>query len=198
MNTNQAQNTESKASNHVCSSRHVYLMDNFLRPLFHSPRKLFSPYVRPGMKALDIGCGRGFASFGLARLVGKEGLVVSADLQPEMLQMVSKRAEKVGLSGQIRLHQCKANQIGIKEKFDFVLAFWMAHETPNPSDFLGEVYTLLKQGGRFFLIEPKMHVSSTIFDEFVAEAQEMGFTVLNKPSVRFSRAVVMSKITDKS
>ncbi len=198
MNTSQIQNKETPAMGHVCSSQHVYLMDNFLRPLFHSPRKLFSPHVWPGMKALDIGCGRGFASLGLARLVGKEGLVVSADLQPEMLRMVSKRAEKARLSRQIRLHQCEANQIGLNDEFDFVLAFWMAHETPNPSGFLEEVYTLLKQGGRFFLIEPKMHVSSSIFKEFVAEAQEMGFSVLEKPSVRFSRAVVMSKSTDLS
>ena len=193
MKTVQIEQSESAAGGHVCPPRHVYLFDNFLRPLLHSPRKLFSPYVEPGMKALDVGCGRGFASLGLARLVGETGLVISADLQPEMLRMVAKRAEKAGLAQRIRLHQCKANSIGLSEEFDFVLAFWMAHERPDPSGFLQEIYTLLNPGGRFFLVEPKMHVSSGIFEEFVAEAHEYGYIRVENPCVRLSRAVVLAK-----
>ncbi|NQT72684.1 MAG: class I SAM-dependent methyltransferase [Chloroflexi bacterium] len=198
MKTDQIEQSENPAGNHVCPWQHVYLLDNFVRPLLHSPRKMFSPHVKPGMKALDIGCGRGFASLGLARLVGETGLVVSVDLQPEMLRMVAKRAEKAGLSQQIRPHQCEVNSIGLSEEFDFVLAFWMAHETPDPSGFLREVFTLLKPSGRFFLIEPKMHVSSSIFEEFVAEAQEYGYIRVENPSVRLSRAVVLAKPTSNA
>ena len=75
----------------VCPWQFAPLMDNFLRPLVHNPRRLFKPYVREGMTVLDVGCGAGFASLGLAELVGEEGLVISADLQPKMLEMVKKR-----------------------------------------------------------------------------------------------------------
>ncbi len=193
MNINQNQKAASPATERVCPPDHVHLFDNFLRPLVHSPSRLFGPHVKPGMKALDIGCGRGFASLGLARMVGKDGHVVAADLQPEMLEMVAERVEKSGLSDRIRLHRCEADKIGLGEKFDFVLAFWMAHETPDPSRFLREVYSLLNPDGRFFLAEPKMHISKDVFRDFVAEAEEIGFKPLKNPFVLFSRAIVMVK-----
>ena len=79
-------------------------VDNFVRPLLHNPAKLFGPYVKPGMQALDIGCGGGFASLGLARLVGPGGKVFASDLQQEMLDFVNASAEKAGAA------QSAANQ----------------------------------------------------------------------------------------
>jgi len=47
---------------HVCPWWLVFTFDNPLRGLIHDPRRLFGPYLRPGMRALDLGCGRGFAT----------------------------------------------------------------------------------------------------------------------------------------
>ena len=178
---------------HVCSWRHIGLLDNFLRRLIHNPRKLFGPYIQPGMTVLDVGCGGGFTSLGLAKLVGEGGLVISADIQPEMLEIVRKRADKATLSDRIRLHQCETDRIGVQEELDFALAFWMLHETPDGRAFLEEVFTLLKPGGVFLLIEPKMHVSRSDFERVVDEAQGAGFTVSEGPRVFFSRAAALVK-----
>ncbi len=48
------------------------------------------------MTVLDIGCGGGFASLGLAQLVGEKGVVILADVQPQMLDIVQERATRVG------------------------------------------------------------------------------------------------------
>ena len=178
---------------HVCSWRHVHWFDNFLRPFINNPRKLFGPHVRPGMRVLDVGCGRGFASLGLARLVGGKGLVVAADVQPEMLAMVEARAKKAGLASLIRVHHCEADGIGLDEQFDFVLAFWMVHETPDSRAFLREVFTLLRPGGRFFIAEPKYHTSQAELERLVEEAEEIGFAVLDRPRVHLSRGVILSR-----
>ena len=193
MNTEQNCNTQISRENRVCPWQHVNLFDNFLRPFIHNPQKLFRPYIRSGMTVLDIGCGRGFASLGLARLVGEDGLVISADLQPEMLEMVKERAAKVGLSDRIRLHRCETDRIGVREKLDFALAFYMFHEVPNSQAFLKEVFALLKPGGRFFITEPKIHVSPRDFEHTIHEAQKVGFTVLEKPWVLFSRTAVLAR-----
>ena len=177
----------------VCPWQIVYLFDNFLRPLIHNPRKLFGPYVRAGMTVLDIGCGRGFTSLGLARLVGEEGLVIAADLQPQMLDMVKERAARVGLSNCIRIHCCEASRIGVQEELDFVVAFFMVHEVPDARTFFEEIFTLLKPGGRFFLTEPKVHVSSRDFGQLVQKAQVVGFKIAEKPSVRLGRTVLLVK-----
>ena len=155
----------------VCPWQIVHLFDNFLRPLVHNPKKLFGSYVRTGMTVLDIGCGRGFSSLGLARLVGEDGLVIAVDLQPQMLDMVKERAAKAGLSNRIRIHCCAANRIGIRGKIDFAVAFFMLHEVPDARNFLRELFTLLKPGGRLFIAEPKIHVSQHYFERIVQEAQ---------------------------
>ena len=46
-------------------------LDNFLRRLTHKPQKILSPFIREGMTVLDMGCGPGFFTAELARLVEK-------------------------------------------------------------------------------------------------------------------------------
>jgi ubiquinone/menaquinone biosynthesis C-methylase UbiE len=177
----------------VCPWQIVPLMDNALRPLVHNPRKLFRPYVRKGMTVLDVGCGGGFASLGLAELVGDEGLVISADLQSRMLDIVKKRAARAGFDNRIRTHLCEVDRIGLDAKLDFAVAFFMLHEVPDERDFLDELYCLLKTSGTFFLAEPIVHVSRRKFEEVVRTAQSAGFTLLKRPYVKLGRAVLLSK-----
>lgn len=184
---------EAAGEKHICPVWVVKTFDNFLRPLVHNPRKLFGPHVSPGMTVMDVGCGGGWASVALARLVGESGLVIAADLQPEMLDLVRKRAEKAGLMDRIRLHTCLDDRIGLQEDLDFAVAFYMVHETPHARALVTEVYSLLKPGGRFFVAEPRMHVSRDLFESMVREAQEDGFRVVLRPRILLSRAVVFVK-----
>ena len=91
---------------HICSHRHVKSFDNFLRPFVHDCKKLFGPYVNPGDITADIGCGAGFASIGLAELVGPGGRVTAVDLQREMLDIVRQRTQGTDLEHRIVFHQC--------------------------------------------------------------------------------------------
>jgi 2-polyprenyl-3-methyl-5-hydroxy-6-metoxy-1,4-benzoquinol methylase len=135
---------EAAGEKHICPVWVVRTFDNFLRPLVHNPRRLFGPHVRPGMRVMDVGCGGGWASVALARLVGEGGLVIAADLQPEMLDLVRNRAEKAGLLDRIRLHTCLDDRIGLHEELDFAVAFYMTHETPDARALVAEVFSLLK------------------------------------------------------
>ena len=177
----------------VCPPGHVRVMDNFMRPLLHRPRKLFGPYVQEGMTVLDVGCGGGFASLGLAELVGENGKVIAADLQPEMLAVVEERAKEAGLTDRIAIHRCDSHQVGVKEGLDFAVAFWMVHEVRNTRAFLDEMFTLLNPGGRFLIAEPWFHVSRDDFKGLCEMAEAAGFTILDRPRVRFSRAVVLAR-----
>ena len=193
MNIKQVSYSPTAEEKFVCPWQLAPILDNLLRPLIHNPRRLFGPYVRNGMKVLDVGCGAGFASLGLAELVGDEGMVIAADLQPQMLDIVKKRAAKAGLCNRIRIHRCESNRIGVEEELDFAVAFFMTHEVPDLRAFLKEIFTLLKPDGRFFLAEPRIHVSNRNFEQTVREAQSVGFTVSKRRSVRFGRAVLLGK-----
>ena len=120
----------------VCSWWNAYTFDNIVRRLLHNPKKMLGAYVRAGMTVMDVGCGMGFFSIGLARIVGETGRVISVDLQQEMLDVLQERAEKAGVADRIRTHPCEAGSIGIEDTVDFALAFWMVHEVPDNRAFL--------------------------------------------------------------
>jgi ubiquinone/menaquinone biosynthesis C-methylase UbiE len=60
---------KNEKSGHVCPWWLAYSFDNPLRRIFHKPEKIFASMVRPGMTVADIGCGMGYFSLGLARIV---------------------------------------------------------------------------------------------------------------------------------
>jgi hypothetical protein len=65
----------SAAMGHVCPWWGGYFIDNPLRRLLHDPEKILRTYVKPGMTVMDIGCGMGFFSIAMAKIVGERDLV---------------------------------------------------------------------------------------------------------------------------
>jgi ubiquinone/menaquinone biosynthesis C-methylase UbiE len=171
----------------------IFTFDNPLRKLSQNPQKILGPIVKPGSIVLDVGCGMGYFSLGLAELVGENGKVIAADLQPEMLAGLSKRAKAAGFESRIQPYRCLPDKIGVNEPVDFALAFWMVHEVRQREEFLREIFNTLKPGGKFLIVEPLIHVSGRDFERTVALSREIGFTVDGNPRVSLSRAILLRK-----
>jgi len=175
----------------VCPLAKAGLLDFALRRLLQNPGMVLRPYVREGMTALDLGCGPGFFTLEMARLVGSSGKVIAADLQAGMLEIVRAKIGNSDLAPRVNYHLCPTDRIGLAEKCDFVLVFYMLHEVPAPGAFLREIRALLAANGKVLLVEPKWHVTPKAFLYAVAVMEQAGFTVLERPRIRFSRAVVL-------
>ena len=178
--------------NHVCPWWLCFTFDNPLRRLLHNPEKILRDWIASGQTVIDIGCGMGYFSLPMARLVGSTGHVIAADLQDQMLQQLQRRAVQADLQSRIRLHRCQPETLGLNEQADFVLTFWMVHEVPNQSTFLQEIRNLLKPNARYLLVEPKIHVSGTDFQKTVEAAEAVGLKPCAKPNIGISRAVLFS------
>ena len=177
----------------VCPWWLCYSFDNPLRRLFHNTDRLLSPYVKTGMTVVDIGCGMGYFTIGLARLTGPEGKVIAVDLQQQMLDAVGRRSRRARVADRIVLHRCSKEKLGVKDSADFVLVFWMAHEIQDKSRFFREILALLKTRGKLLLVEPKAHVTPKSFERTVAVCRETGFHVLEEPPVALSRAFLLER-----
>jgi ubiquinone/menaquinone biosynthesis C-methylase UbiE len=177
----------------VCPWWLAYTFDNPFRRFLHDPEKLLSPHVREGMTVADIGCGMGYFSIAMAKMVGRAGSVVSVDLQQEMLRVLRMRAQKAGVLDRIRFVHAAGDDIRVAGRVDFVLAFWMVHEAGDAPRFFSQVSAILAPGGKVLLAEPKMHVPARRFREILDYAQRAGFRIGEAPPVRISRAVILVK-----
>lgn len=121
--------------NRVCLVELAGSLDNKIRKWFQNPKKILTPYIREGMKVLDIGCGPGFFSIEIAKMVGKNGKVFSVDLQEGMLQKLRNKIIGTELEEIIKPIKCEENKIIVPEKVDFILAFYMVHEVQDKEGF---------------------------------------------------------------
>ena len=176
---------------HVCPWWMAYTFDNPLRKLFHSPPKILGNYVREGMTVMDVGCGMGYFSIGLAKLVGANGKVMAVDLQQKMLDVMQKRARRAGVAERIISYRCEADTLGTGEPADFILAFWMVHEVSDKNHFFQQLRSILAPNGKILIAEPKMHVTAEDLDKTIKIAQDNGLDCCDRPQIKFSRTVLL-------
>lgn len=109
--------------------------------------------VKKGMTICDMGCGNGFYSLALARMVGPEGKILAVDIQPEMLKLLEQRAAASNLKNieliQGELHDPKLP----KGKVDMILLADVYHEFSHPEHMLKAMRESLKDDGVCVFLE---------------------------------------------
>lgn len=182
----------SRANTDICSVELAGGLDNRFRRLFQNPQKILSPYLKEGQTALDVGCGPGFFTLDMAKLVGETGRVIGADLQEGMLSIVRGKIKGTELENRIVLHKCGQDKIGLTEKVDFVLMFYMVHEVPNKNNLFSEIAKLLNPNGKVLFVEPPIHVSKAAFEETLQIARSCGLKVISRPKMFPDKVAVLS------
>jgi SAM-dependent methyltransferase len=94
----------------------------------------FLPHLRPGMRLLDLGCGPGTVTAGLAQLVAP-GATVGVDLEP------------AAPDGTVTLVACDVHHLPFPEaSFDAVFASALLQHVPDPLAVLREARRVSRQG----------------------------------------------------
>ncbi len=173
-------------SHHVCPWWMGYLLANPLRKILQNPVQIVSPYITTNMKVLDVGCGMGFFTIPMAKLVGDTGIAYGVDMQNRMLKGLKKRAYKNGVIHCIETKLCQQNSLDLEElktNIEFVLLFAVVHEVPDPERLFKEVFAVLKPKGRVLFTEPTGHVSLDDFERSLQLAISFGFQLIEKPKI---------------
>jgi ubiquinone/menaquinone biosynthesis C-methylase UbiE len=106
--------------------------------------------LRPGDRVLDLGCGSGWATRLLARLVGDEVSVVGVDISDEMVRQARAASQdfdnilfEIGSAAQIPWEG---------DFFDKVLSVESFYYYPDQDRALAELYRVMAPKGRLFVL----------------------------------------------
>jgi ubiquinone/menaquinone biosynthesis C-methylase UbiE len=102
--------------------------------------------LRTGMRVLDLGCGGGAVTGKLAALVGAEGEVVGADLDPSILRLAQQEAEDSNLP--VSFRHLGAEELDEVAAYDFAYARYLLSHVRHPERVLEAMVRALRPGGR--------------------------------------------------
>jgi len=109
--------------------------------------------VKPGQTVCDMGCGNGFYTLKLAKLVGEKGRVLAVDIQPEMLRLLSLRAKQADLKNIEPIEGTLIDPKLPSGKVDLILLVDVYHEFSHPEHMLRAMHKALAPHGRIALAE---------------------------------------------
>jgi ubiquinone/menaquinone biosynthesis C-methylase UbiE len=104
------------------------------------------PHLRPGMRLLDVGCGPGSITVGLADAV-RPGEVTAIDLSPDVLEIARTLARERNADN-VRFERADLYDLPYPDgSFDAVYAHQVLQHLPRPVDALARMRRLLRPGG---------------------------------------------------
>jgi len=121
----------------------------------HSEKMVALLGIKPGEAVADIGCGTGYFSRRLAKLVGPGGKILAVDIQPEMLQMLTNRMEGMGFNNVVPILGTETDPKLPTASADVVLMVDVYHEFSYPYEMMEAICRGLKPGGRVIFVEFK-------------------------------------------
>lgn len=103
------------------------------------------PHLRPGMRLLDVGCGPGSISVGLAAAVAP-GPVLAIDLGADVVAQAGEHARSVGATN-LDVERADVLELDRPGRFDVVFAHQVLQHVADPNAVLAAMRRLLAPGG---------------------------------------------------
>jgi SAM-dependent methyltransferase len=110
-------------------------------------RVLLRAGLRPGMAAVDLGCGVGATTRMLAEMVGPTGHVTGIDVSAAQLEQGRRLCASAGIAN-VTFHEASATATGLpRHSFDLVYCRFLLLHLVDPEACLREMLEILKPGG---------------------------------------------------
>lgn len=127
---------------------HVSVVGQHARRTAERDAAYLLPHLQSGMRLLDIGCGPGTITTGLARAVAP-GEVTGIDLVPEVVETARRHLAEAGLAN-VRFEAASVYDLPYEDaSFEAVHAHQVLQHLARPVDASCEAYRVLTPGGVF-------------------------------------------------
>jgi ubiquinone/menaquinone biosynthesis C-methylase UbiE len=109
--------------------------------------------IGPGMKILDVGCGRGDVSLLVSKLTGETGMVLGVDRDASSIEFAQNRVKELNISN-ISFSVCDIMSLfQIQDLFDAAVARRVIMYLQNPVEAIKKISGMLRPGGIVALLE---------------------------------------------
>jgi ubiquinone/menaquinone biosynthesis C-methylase UbiE len=124
------------------------IIDNPLRRKIQSPSEMpLRHNIEPGMTVLEVGPGNGRYTIETARRVGQTGKVIAIDIEPKMIERVTRRARDEGVTN-IEAKTANVYDLPFEDGlFDAIYMITVISEIPEPERAIREFYRVLSPSG---------------------------------------------------
>jgi len=111
-----------------------------------SKRTLELAGIKEGMNCIDIGCGNGYTSILLAKLVGPNGHVTAVDISLETIESAKRNAKRNGIDN-IDFIIGDINNLNLNRDYDLVYSRFLFTHLENPRRALTNMIKITKPNG---------------------------------------------------
>jgi len=161
----------------------AFTLNNRMRALLQPPDRLISKLnLRPSDVVVDFGCGPGFFTVPLSRVVAR---TIGVDVSSRMLEKAAKHAKKSGAV--VEFLRSDGAEIKLEdESVDVILLNHVFHEIDDRRRVLAEFRRIMRPSGRLIIVERTRgsrllagRFGPPIIDEteVAREMQQAGFTL---------------------
>ena len=119
----------------------------------HTEKLVEQLKVWPGDVIADIGCGTGYFSRRLAKKVGPRGSVLAVDIQPEMLELLTRQMAEAKTTNVKPVLGTMTDPRLPPAAIDLALMVDVYHEFDHPREMMDAICRSLKPGGRVVFVE---------------------------------------------
>lgn len=120
---------------------------------FESHGRFFAPYVERSHVVLDVGCGPGSISIGIAS-VAAAGIVHGIDFGESQIEQAKRKTAQAGITN-VEFTQASCYELPFEDNsFDGVFCHALMEHLARPDDALTEFARVLRPGGRIGVCSP--------------------------------------------
>jgi ubiquinone/menaquinone biosynthesis C-methylase UbiE len=172
------------------------LIDNPFRRRIQPPDDMPLRHgIQPGMRVLEIGPGNGTYTIATAKAVGSAGQIVTIDIEPKMIQRVSRKIQLEGIQN-IDARVADVYKLPFEDGyFNLVYMIAVIGEIPEPEKAITEFYRVLSPGGVLAFSEILMDPDYPTAKKLIRLASSAGFKLKSKLGNFFSYTITFEKGT---
>ena len=148
--------------------------DNPLQRIVRNPYRLLKAAgLKPGQKALEVGCGPGFFTIPAAKIIGGKGVVYALDNHPLAIKRVQGKVRKERIEN-VETILADAAETGLPDKsIDIAFLFGFVHHTAGMESIFSELHRVLRPEGTLS-VEKTPWLSE---EKLVTAVERTGFTI---------------------